>query len=341
MTDRDNQIRRRIRVTGTVQGVGFRPWVYRLATRRGLTGYVLNDTEGVLIEVQGPASDVENFAAALRDKGDSRDSGEDRPPLARIATCEETNIALDDDAAFEIRLSQSPTSATTDVSPDMVICDDCRRELLDPADRRYRYPFINCTNCGPRYSIILDVPYDRPRTTMQRFRMCPDCQREYDDPADRRFHAQPNACPVCGPRLSLVDAQGRAIACEDPVEFVRQQLLDGRLVVIKGLTGYHLACDARSEAAVTELRRRKHRDEKPLALMVADVEQAAQLVHLDEPSRRLLESPERPIVLIPRRGDATVARETAPRSLYLGLMLPYAPLHVLLFDGGMAPLVMT
>lgn len=337
MTDRDCQIRRRIRVRGTVQGVGLRPWVYRLATERGLAGWVLNDAEGVMIEVQGPAARVESFAAALAGDGDAAP-----PPLARIVSCQADDIAPQADAAtFEIRPSRDAAAAATDVSPDMVLCDACRRELLDPADRRYRYPFINCTHCGPRYSIILDVPYDRPRTTMRQFAMCPDCRREYDDPADRRFHAQPNACPACGPRLTLCDARGCAMPCDDPVAFVRGQLLAGRLAVIKGLTGYHLACDATSEAAVAELRRRKRRDEKPLALMVADAAEAARLVHLDEPSRRLLESPERPIVLIPRRAGAPVAPGVAPRSLYLGLMLPYAPLHVLLFDGGLPPLVMT
>ncbi|NIA20461.1 MAG: carbamoyltransferase HypF [Anaerolineaceae bacterium] len=340
----EKQIRRRIRITGTVQGVGLRPWVHRLATAHGLGGHVLNDTRGVLIEVQGPAADVEDFLAAVR--GDA--GGDDAPPpLARIDRCRVTDIepaAASDDGRqgrFEIRFSQALTPAATQVSPDMVICDDCRRELLDPADRRYRYPFINCTNCGPRYSIIFDVPYDRPRTTMKVFAMCPDCRREYDDPADRRFHAQPNACPACGPRLELYDADGGGIDCDDPVEFVRGKLLDGAIVAIKSLTGFHLACQARSREAVAELRRRKRRDRKPLALMVADCEQAARLVHLDEAARQLIESPERPIVLALRRAEAEVAPGVAPRSLYLGLMLPCAPLQVLLFAGDFPSLVMT
>jgi hydrogenase maturation protein HypF len=340
MTEPDHEIRRRFRLRGTVQGVGMRPWVYRLATARGLGGWVLNDSEGVVVEVQGPAAQVAGFGDALA--GRCASDGERPPPLSRIEACEAAEVGPRDDggATFEIRPSQT-AAAATDVPPDMVVCDACRRELLDPADRRYRYPFINCTHCGPRYSIVLDVPYDRRRTTMGQFGMCAACLREYEDPSDRRFHAQPNACPECGPRLTLCDARGGEIECDDAVEEVRRGLIDGRLVVIKGLTGYHLACDATSEAAVGELRRRKRRDEKPLALMVADASQGSSLVRLDEASRRLLESAERPIVLVRRRDGAAVASGVAPRSGYLGLMLPYAPIHVLLFEGGLPPLVMT
>jgi hydrogenase maturation protein HypF len=307
--------------------VGFRPWVYRLATARGLAGFVLNDAGGVVIEVEGPAERVADFLAALGPGGDPT-----APPLARIADIEAAAIEPVGEAAFVIRASDESLAAATQVSPDMAICGDCLRELLDPADRRFRYPFINCTNCGPRYSIILDVPYDRPRTTMARFQMCPDCRREYEDPADRRFHAQPNACPVCGPKLALYDAAGKPVEHGDPVAFVREQLLAGKIVVLKGLTGYHLACDARSEAAVAELRRRKRRDQKPLALMVGEPAQAGELVELDAASRQLLEAPERPIVLIQRAAGSQVAPSVAPRSRYLGVMLPYAPVHYLLFD---------
>ena len=338
MNDAGKHIRRRIRVMGTVQGVGFRPWIYRLATARGLGGFVLNDARGVVIEVEGPAETVHDFTSLLRP------DGETLPPLAVITAVEASEIPPSGDARdgpFAIRASEDAEAAATQVSPDMAICDDCLREMLDPADRRYRYPFINCTHCGPRYSIILDVPYDRPRTTMRAFTMCPACRREYDNPADRRFHAQPNACPVCGPKLTLHDAKGRPVESADPVAFVREKLLSGDVVAMKGLTGFHLACDARNEAAVTELRRRKQRDEKPLALMVADADQAARLAHLDAPARRLLTSPERPIVLVPRREGTDIAPSVAPRSLYLGLMLPYAPLHWLLFADGFPPMVMT
>jgi hydrogenase maturation protein HypF len=331
--------------------VGFRPWIYRLATGRGLGGFVRNDAAGVVIEVEGPAERVADFLAALGTGGDAT-----APPLARIAAIETTTIEPVGESAFVIQQSDKSLAATTQISPDMAICGDCLRELLDPADRRFRYPFINCTNCGPRYSIILDVPYDRPRTTMARFKMCPECRREYEDPGDRRFHAQPNACPVCGPKLTLYDAAGKAVEHDDTVAFVREQLLAGKIVVLKGLTGYHLACEARSESAVAEMRRRKRRDQKPLALMVGDVKQAGELVELDAVSRELLEAPERPIVLIQRAMGCAVAPSVAPRSRYLGVMLPYAPVHYLLFDktktaspsnaGGfksnnMPPLVMT
>jgi hydrogenase maturation protein HypF len=332
MNDHTAHIRRRVRVRGIVQGVGFRPWVYRLAVARDLSGFVLNDADGVVVEVQGPATIVDDFVAAL---------GQDVPPMADITAIETEDIPPAGDDGFTIRSSEAGWPAATQVAPDMAICDACLGELLDPVDRRHRYPFINCTHCGPRYSIILDVPYDRPRTTMQPFTMCPACQREYDDPTDRRFHAQPNACPVCGPRLSLFDAGGKPLAEDDAIEAVRARLLSGDIVAIKGLTGYHLACDARNEAVVAELRRRKHRDEKPLALMVADIAVAERLVHLDDASRELLESPERPIVLAPRRTDAEIALSVAPRSRYLGLMLPYAPLHYLLFADGFPPMVMT
>ena len=352
MNDAGKHIRRRIRVMGTVQGVGFRPWIYRLATARRLAGFVLNDARGVVIEVEGPAETIDEFTSLIRPDGEARAPGapsarhpaEAVPPLAVITGIETSDIEPRGDAGdgrFVIRASETGDTAATQVSPDMAVCDDCRRELFDPADRRYRYPFINCTHCGPRYSIILDVPYDRPRTTMREFAMCPDCRREYDDPADRRFHAQPNACPVCGPHLSLHDAEGRTVESADPVAFVREKLLAGAVVALKGLTGFHLACDARSQRTVTELRRRKQRDEKPLAVMVADADEAARLVCLDAPARRLLTSPERPIVLVPRRDGRGLAPSVAPKSLYLGLMLPYAPLHWLLFADRFPPMVMT
>jgi len=324
-------IRRRLRVRGIVQGVGFRPTVYRLAVERGLDGWVLNDAEGVLIEVEGPAAKVESFVSALRD---------DPPPLARITAIESESVAPLGETEFRIAPSAAGRRVAL-VSPDMATCDDCRRELADPADRRYRYPFINCTNCGPRYSIMLDIPYDRPATTMRGFTMCPACQAEYDDPADRRFHAQPNACPVCGPRLALHGADGRPVACADPIEAVREALLAGRIVAVKGLTGFHLAADARSDAAVRELRRRKGRDEKPFAMMAASAEAVARRARVGEAERALLESRERPIVLVPKRPDHDLAPGIAPRSPYFGFMLPYAPVHYLLFENDFPPMILT
>jgi len=324
-------VRRRLRVRGIVQGVGFRPTVYRLALERGLGGWVLNDAEGVLIELEGPEAGVEAFLEALE---------RDPPPLARITSIESESLAPLGEREFRIAPSAAGRRVAL-VSPDMAACDDCRRELADPADRRYRYPFINCTNCGPRYSIMLDIPYDRPTTTMGGFTMCAECQAEYDDPADRRFHAQPNACPVCGPRLALLDANGRPVAADDPVPAVREALLAGRIVAVKGLTGFHLAADARSDAAVRELRRRKGRDEKPFAMMAASAEAVARRARVGEAERALLESRERPIVLLVKRPDHALSPGVAPRSPYFGFMLPYAPVHYLIFENDFPPMIMT
>jgi hydrogenase maturation protein HypF len=327
----DPLVRRRIRVRGIVQGVGFRPTVYRLAREQALAGWVLNDAEGVLLELEGPAGRIDDFLRQLRDHP---------PPLARITAVETETVAATGAADFRIAPSAGGEH-TALVSPDMAICPDCLREMLDPKDRRFRYPFINCTNCGPRYSILLDIPYDRPRTTMRDFTMCGPCQAEYEDPADRRFHAQPNACPVCGPQLSLHDAQGRAAACEDPVRAVREALRAGRIVALKGLTGFHLAADARNPEAVRELRRRKGRDQKAFALMAASAEAVARQAEVGPAERTLLESRERPIVLVRKRPTSDLAAEVAPRSPCLGFMLPYAPLHYLIFEDDFPPLVMT
>ncbi|MCX5683983.1 MAG: carbamoyltransferase HypF [Planctomycetota bacterium] len=327
----DTAVRRRIRVRGIVQGVGFRPAVYRLATERGLGGWVLNDAEGVLVELEGPAARIDDFLADLRDHP---------PPLARITAVETSDVAPRGETAFGIAASAGGEK-TALVSPDMAVCDDCLREMNDPRDRRYRYPFINCTNCGPRYSIIIDIPYDRPKTTMRAFTMCPLCRREYEDPTDRRFHAQPTACPVCGPRLALHDASGAPVACDNPVRAVREALLAGRIVAIKGLTGFHLAADARNEAAMRELRRRKGRDQKAFAMMGASVEAIARCAVVGESERTLLESRERPIVLLEKRPGHGLSPLVAPASPYFGFMLPYAPLHYLLFEDDFPPMVMT
>jgi hydrogenase maturation protein HypF len=324
--------RTRVRVEGTVQGVGFRPFVYRLARELGLTGYVLNDERGVLLEVEGSEAEVAEFLRRLR---------ADPPALAVLERVEcEERLPSRASEPFEIRRSVSGGPADAPVSPDTATCPECLGELFDPGDRRYRYPFINCTNCGPRFTIVRGVPYDRPLTTMSGFAMCDECRAEYDDPGDRRFHAQPNACPACGPTLSLCDPGGGRID-GDPVTTAAALLRGGRIVAVKGIGGYHLACRAEDAGAVTELRARKHREDKPFALMAADLEGAGLLVHLGDEARRLLACPRRPIVLAPRRPDAAVAAAVAPGAPELGVMLPYSPLHHLLLAEVGVPLVMT
>jgi hydrogenase maturation protein HypF len=308
--------RLRIRVVGIVQGVGFRPFVYGLAQRHGLGGYVLNDGQGVLIEAEGPEPELEAFTAELRAEA---------PPLARVDAVEAAPVNGVGETGFRIEAS-TPGGRTALIPADVATCDDCLRELFDPADRRHRYPFINCTNCGPRFTIVRDVPYDRPNTTMAGFPMCPACRREYEDPADRRFHAEPVCCPACGPKLSM------------PIEQAAGLLRDGAVVAVKGLGGWHLACDASNEDAVARLRARKHREDKPFALMTAAPEQ---LAVLDRGERALLEARERPIVLVRRRTDARVAAAVTPAGPWLGLMLPYTPLHHLLLEHVDRPLVMT
>ncbi|MBY6262485.1 carbamoyltransferase HypF [Azospirillum sp. 412522] len=302
--------RLRIRVRGRVQGVGFRPHAHALARRFGLTGWVLNDPQGVLIEVQGEATAA--FRAAL--------TGE-APPLARIdAVACEAVAPVTGETSFDIRRSGAAGAVATDIGPDAAVCPACLAELFDPADRRYRYAFLNCTHCGPRYTITRRLPYDRPQTAMAGFPLCPACSAEYRDPADRRFHAQPTACPVCGPRLS------------HPPEDILAALRAGGIVAIKGLGGFHLACDATQAGAVERLRRVKQRNGKPFALMVANAESAARHVRMDADERALLEGVASPIVLMRRREDAPVlAPDIAPGLAWLGVMLPYTPLHHLLF----------
>ncbi len=324
-------IRRRLRVRGQVQGVGFRPFVYRLATGLELSGHVGNDARGAFVEIEGPPERVERFVTDLAAQP---------PPLARITGIEAEEVPVEGTGRFVIEPSRGEGRQEAGITPDTATCPDCLREMLDPADRRYRYPFINCTNCGPRYSIIQSVPYDRPGTTMAAFTMCPACRREYDDPTDRRFHAQPNACPVCGPRVWFVDAGGTAVA-GDAIATCAAWLRKGRIVAIKGLGGFHLACRADSDAAVGELRRRKGRESKPLALMAADPAAAAALGVVDALAEAALASPARPIVLLAKRGGAAVSRHVAPGTDRLGVMLPYTPLHVLLLAEVGLPLVMT
>jgi hydrogenase maturation protein HypF len=309
--------RRRLHVSGVVQGVGFRPFVYGLARARELGGFVQNDARGVVIEVEGTGERLDRFAAALLQQP---------PPLARIAALESSEIEPRGEQEFLIRQSAEGGEQTALVPADIATCDDCLRELFDPADRRYRYPFVNCTNCGPRFTIIRAVPYDRANTSMASFELCDACRREYEDPANRRFHAEPTCCADCGPQLS-----------RDLTEVV-SLLREGKIVAIKGLGGYHLACDAANEQAVARLRERKGREEKPLAVMTL---QPDKLVVLELEEEALLRSAERPIVLARRRAGAPIAASIAPGNEWLGVMLPYTPLHHLLCADFAGALVMT
>ena len=320
--------RLRARVEGTVQGVGFRPFVHRLAGELGLAGWVGNDERGVVVEVEGAPDALGRFITGLR-------AG---PPLARVERVLAEDVAATAAAGFAIVASRSGGSADALVAPDCAPCDACLAELDDPTDRRHRYAFINCTDCGPRFTIVRGVPYDRPLTTMATFAMCAACRAEYDDPADRRFHAQPNACPACGPRARLIGGDGDA---PDAVGAAAAALLRGSVVAVKGVGGYHLACRADDETAVATLRARKHREERPFALMVRDLDGARALVEADETVASLLETPERPIVLAPRRPGAPVAAGVAPGCPELGVMLPSTPLHHLLLADAGVPLVMT
>jgi hydrogenase maturation protein HypF len=332
--------RRRFIVQGIVQGVGFRPFIYSQALRWGLVGFVLNDSIGVTIEVEGTDEALAGFQRALR---------EEAPPLAHIDSITTETVPLCHEPTFTIAHSQARSERHALISPDTSTCDDCLREVFDPTDRRYRYPFTNCTNCGPRFTIVQDVPYDRDKTTMRVFPMCPRCQAEYDDPLNRRFHAQPNACPVCGPQVRLQAWSGLTIDGTNPIIAAARALAAGAILAIKGLGGYHLACDALNATTVRRLRQSKHREAKPFALMVPDVETARRLCLVGDSEAALLQSRRRPIVLLKMLPDCPVASEVAPAYDTLGLMLPYTPLHHLLLrsyaevclSGGPVALVMT
>jgi hydrogenase maturation protein HypF len=331
--------RARVRVTGVVQGVGFRPYVYRLADELGLSGWVLNDSRGVMLEVEGPPAAVEAFLTRLAPEA---------PPLAVVDSVHSSDrrpVESATERGFEIRESAGGGDVEAPVSADCATCPDCLRELLDPGNRRYRYPFTNCTNCGPRFTIVRGVPYDRPLTSMSEFPMCEACEAEYDDPGDRRFHAQPNACPVCGPSAFLEPAPRSGSGQPDPIQAAAAALADGEILAVKGIGGYHLACRADDERVVARLRSRKHREDRPFALMVASELAAAQLVTLTPAERALLHSPARPIVLARRLTGARVAASVAPGVGELGVMLPYSPLHFLLLNDlhalGVRALVLT
>lgn len=336
-----DKVRRRLRVTGVVQGIGFRPYVYQHAQRHRLAGFVRNSPTGVIIEIEGPRAAVDAFAESLPNEG---------PPLMRVAAIEAAELPPAGDEQFVILASEAGANAFTLVPPDICVCAQCLAETRDAANRRFEYPFTNCTNCGPRYSIIVDIPYDRPKTTMAEFMMCDRCRAEYENPADRRFHAQPNACPVCGPRLRLMKADGTRIdaaSTREVLEEVARSLLAGRIVGWKGLGGYQLACDARDEEVVAALRRRKHRNEKPFAIMVEDLVAAERLCFVDEAERSVLLSAERPIVLLKAKPEAAVAPGICCGNPNIGLMLPCTPMHDLLLRvlhtlaGRDVPLVMT
>src|SRR5271166_1086496 len=330
-------VRRRIEVSGIVQGVGFRPYIYRLATTRHLKGTIRNTSAGVTIEIQGPVETVQDFIEHLPT---------DAPPLARITgftvnelpcvtaqslaaqgidvqgvATQSRDADAGGDPDFRIIHSREGEEVRTLISPDVTICPDCLREMFDAKDRRYRYPFINCTNCGPRFTIIRDIPYDRPSTSMAAFPMCPACLTEYENPMDRRFHAQPNACWECGPRVELWDKSGQKIECEDSILETASRLQAGLVAAVKGLGGFHLAVDATNPAAVTLLRQRKRRVEKPFAVMVPDIQAAQEICELGDASAAVLQSIQRPIVLLPKKGHSLIPDEVAPFNRYLGIFL--------------------
>ena len=326
-------LRRGVLVCGVVQGVGFRPFVYRLATEEGLAGSIGNDTDGVTIEIEGLDVRVEAFLSRLRSE---------TPPLARIDSIDVRELAAKGESGFRIVSSQVLGRVSTGIPADAATCPDCLRELLDPADRRFRYPFLNCTNCGPRFTITRRIPYDRPQTSMARFPMCAACQREYDDPTNRRFHAQPNACWACGPKVWLARADGAEIPAEDAIAATIERLLAGEAVAIKGIGGFHLSVDATDETAVMRLRERKRRYGKPLAVMVRDLHAARTLCVLSAEEEVLLQTSARPIVLARARDGNGVAPSVAPGIPWLGVYLPYAPLQHLLFaDERVRALIMT
>jgi hydrogenase maturation protein HypF len=312
-----------IKVRGIVQGVGFRPFVYQLAQRLDLKGWVRNTTAGVDIQIDGSQNALQDFVQSLRVEA---------PPLAQIDEIHITNLAANGYKEFQIQESRSIADAFQPISPDVAICDECLRELFDPADRHYRYPFVNCTHCGPRFTIIQDLPYDRPNTTMAGFAMCPDCAREYADPANRRYHAQPVSCPKCGPRIWLEIGDEVVNDQEEALRRVRNLIASGEIVAIKGLGGFHIACDANNTDAVGKLRERKMRPDKPFALMMADVEAVMRNCWIDTYELQILKNQTRPILLLQRRATAEIAENVAPGQSTLGVMLPYTPLHYLLLE---------
>jgi hydrogenase maturation protein HypF len=320
-----------IGITGIVQGIGFRPFIYNLAQKHLLRGWILNNERGVLIEAEGEDENLDRFV---------QDIPKLAPRLARIESFQVKNLEPSGDTSFEIRKSEGVQEKFVLISPDVSTCDECLTELFSPQNFRFCYPFINCTLCGPRFTIIKDIPYDRHKTTMAPFTMCPVCQREYDDPSNRRFHAQPNACAACGPFLRLEDREGNEIN-GDPIEKSLGLLEKGLIIAIKGLGGFHLACDGKSNVTVSNLRSRKFREDKPFAVMCRDMEEVRRHCKVNQEEESLLLSVERPIVILRRKKDSTIAHAVAPYQDTLGVMLPYSPLHHLLLNGFLKTLVMT
>ena len=322
---------RRIEIRGTVQGVGFRPFVYQTAVRIGITGTVMNDSRGVCIDAFGSEEKLEAFTAAMRSEA---------PPAASIGSIEWAPIAAQAPPRFTIEASREAAGHRVSIPADLATCGDCAREIFDPDDRRFRHPFTNCTNCGPRYSIVTGAPYDRAKTSMVRFTMCPQCRAEYEDPSNRRFHAQPNACPACGPRLKAMTAAQHDVNTSDAIDFAARSIRAGFIVAVKGLGGFHLACDATSSIAVRRLRERKRRDSRPFAVMVRDLRAAHEVAELTDAEVSLLTSVERPIVLC-RQRPGVLASEVSGQNPLVGLFLPYTPLHHLLLHDASTPVVMT
>jgi hydrogenase maturation protein HypF len=323
--------RKSIEITGIVQGIGYRPFVYNLALAHAIRGWVLNNEKGVLIEAEGETEALALFLEGLKKLA---------PPLARIETLKTEPLEPQGYACFEIRESKRASKSFTLISPDVATCDACLAELLSPSDFRHHYPFINCTLCGPRFTIIKDIPYDRRKTTMDPFTMCPICRKEYENPLDRRFHAQPNACPACGPSLRLVDRQGETLP-GDALYRTLDLLQQGSIVAVKGIGGFHLVCNAENDEAVSTLRSRKYREDKPFAVMCRDMDEVRAHCHARREEERLLCGPEKPIVILERKKDSSVAQGVAPFQTTLGVMLPYSPLHHLLLRGPLKCLVMT
>jgi len=326
------RIARKIDVNGIVQGVGFRPFVYQLARENQLSGQVANTAAGVTIHVEGDTLQIDAFVSDLEKKP---------PPLAHIVAIDIQKTTPMGSQGFAIVASKGGASRATLISPDVSVCDDCLGEMFDPQDRRFGYPFINCTNCGPRYTIIDDIPYDRPKTSMRHFTLCAQCQAEYDNPEDRRFHAQPNACPACGPQVTLYDSQRAVLQDKDPIARTAQLIKAGHIIAVKGLGGYHLCADATNDKAVERLRQRKHREEKPLAVMSPDLDTIVSFAQITSGEAALLTSIQRPIVLLTKKRPEKLAFSVAPRNQYYGVMLPYTPLHYLLLSPGFTALVMT
>lgn len=324
--------RYKVTIEGIVQGIGFRPYIFNLARENNLGGFIRNNGQGVHLEIEGESTDITSFITRIRNNP---------LPLAQITAISKIELPTLNESVFKIVASDISSERNTLIAPDICVCDDCLREMLDPNNRRYRYPFINCTNCGPRYTIIEDIPYDRPKTAMKNFRMCAACESEYHNPQNRRFHAQPNACPECGPQITLYDKTQKQITTSDPIQETIDLLQQGYIIAIKGLGGFHLVVDATNQEAVQKLRVRKNREEKPLAMMSLNLHRIKEFAIINPEEEPLLLSPQRPIVLLEKRNPNPIAPEAAPGNRRFGVMLPYTPLHYLLCDSPIPALVMT